>query len=144
MIKSPKHLIISPNRIEKFKNSISLLKARKRGEIKMRMDKKAQEMNITTIIVIILALLVLIIIAAAFSGGFAQLWAKIGEVLKISGASTQDVIAQTCSSHCSTGSRVAFCQTQYTVEGIDGKKTCWQLMSLIPSITCSNAAELCK
>jgi len=109
---------------------------------KLRMNKKAQEVNITTIIVIILALLVLIIVAAAFSGGFAQLWAKIGEVLKISGASTQDVIAQTCSSHCSAGNKVAFCNTAYDVEGI-GKKTCEQLMSSI-KITCLNAAELCK
>ena len=105
--------------------------------------KKAQEINIITIIIIILALLVLIIVAAAFSGGFGQLWAKIGEVLKISGATTQDIIAQTCSSHCSVGNKVAFCQNTYEVEGVTGKNTCRQLMNLIPGITCPNAAELC-
>lgn len=99
-------------------------------------DKKAQAISINTMIIIILALFVLVIILVASSGGFAQMFQKIANILHISTATEIDVMVQSCNSYCAAGSKNAFCCEEFKVKGFDEKLTCEKLADEVSGIVC--------
>lgn len=77
------------------------------------MNKKAVEINVTTIIVVILGILVLVVLALYFTGGMKDLWGKmIGvryDVTDIEMARSQ------CSLFCSANDKISYCEHAFTI-----------------------------
>jgi len=85
------------------------------------MNKKAVELNISTIIIVILAILVLVILALYFTGGMRFLWEKITPV---PGAYEQTDLEQArsaCGLYCSAREEASFCTHKFTIRKIDSQ-----------------------
>ena len=85
------------------------------------MNKKAVELNVTTIIIVILAILVLVILALYFTGGMKFLW---GQITPVPGAwdITQASQARTaCTLLCSAQQKTEFCNYEARIDRKDDK-----------------------
>ncbi len=78
-------------------------------------NKKAIEMNITTIVVVILALLVLVILALYFTGGMQQLWERITGVAGTYDESEVTSARQLCTTFCVIEDEQSFCSTPFNL-----------------------------
>lgn len=85
------------------------------------MNKKAVELNVTTIIVVILGILVLVVLALYFTGGMKTLWQKITPV---AGAYEQTDLEQArsaCTLYCSINDQTSFCTHEFTIRTKNAK-----------------------
>ena len=69
-------------------------------------DKKGQQMTLSTIIAIVLGIVVLIFLIYGFSTGWSNLWGKVTG--SVSGSNVEDKIKD-CETDCSLGERTAYC-----------------------------------
>lgn len=74
---------------------------------RMRMNKKAQGLSVTTIVIIVLALVVLVVLVLGFTGGWGNLWGRMGGFF--GGGSNVDSIVQACQVSCATQSKYDYC-----------------------------------
>ncbi len=79
-------------------------------------NKKAIEMNITTIIVVILAILVLVILALYFTGGMKALWEKITGVSGTYNEADVTSARQLCRTFCVVDDEQSFCATPFNLK----------------------------
>jgi len=79
------------------------------------MNKKAVELNITTIIVVILAILVLVILALYFTGGMKQLWQKITPAASAYDQTDLEQARNACTLYCSLNDKTSFCTHEFSV-----------------------------
>ncbi len=107
------------------------------------MEKKAQNITITTIVIIVLALVVLVVLIVGFTGGWSNLWGRISSFF---GGSNVDSVVQACQVACASNSKYDYCSRKRTVNFGDSKPkklTCKQLEGEpnveleCASITCS-------
>ena len=79
------------------------------------MNKKAIEMNVSTIIIVILAILVLVILALYFTGGMTKLWEKITPKAQAWDTTKVEDARQACKLYCSAGNKDIFCNHQFDI-----------------------------
>jgi hypothetical protein len=92
--------------------------------MKRRKNKKAVELNITTIIVVILAVLALVIIALSFTGGMSQMWEWISSIWGGQAGIQEAQAVATCNLYLKIpGDRYSFCCIEQEIRG-RGKITC--------------------
>jgi hypothetical protein len=88
------------------------------------MNKKAVEINITTIIVVILAILVLVVLALYFTGGMRTLW---GKITPVPGAYEQTDVEQArnaCTLYCGARDQTSYCTHKFDIRTVsEGKVT---------------------
>lgn len=90
------------------------------------MNKRGQEINITTIIIVVLAILVLVIVAAAFTGGMKEMIDKIKASLGMYQASDTEEAKNMCDVWCSQGLTDTW--NSYTFKKLaEDKNTCAEL-----------------
>ncbi|OIO40353.1 hypothetical protein CO154_01485 [Candidatus Pacearchaeota archaeon CG_4_9_14_3_um_filter_31_7] len=98
------------------------------------MNKKAQNLNVTTIIIVILAILVLVILALSFTGGMTELWKKIVGTKQITfDQSDINLAIQKCQMYCEQSDYGSYCR--FTAEPLkeEGKEIgprCWEVAKL--------------
>lgn len=93
-----------------------------------RMNKKGQEMTLSTIIVIVLGIAVLIFLIFGFSTGWGNLWDRITNLG--GGRVNVDTVKQACALACSTNAEYDFCTRARKVvieEGYQADTTCEKL-----------------
>lgn len=83
------------------------------------MNKKAQNLTITTIVIIVLALIVLVVLILGFTSGWGNLWNRVTAFF---GSSNVDAVAQACQMACTTQSRSDYCERERTVKFEDKTK----------------------
>jgi hypothetical protein len=76
-------------------------------------NKKAQNLSLTTIILIVLGIVLLVLLIWGFSTGWGNLWERINFW---SGGSNVDTIKQACDLACSTGSEAKYCSEVKTLK----------------------------
>jgi len=76
-------------------------------------DKKGQQMTLTTIIAIVLGIAVLVFLIWGFSSGWSNLWDRVSS---FSGSSNVDTIVQACALKCAAGEKNAFCSEMRTLK----------------------------
>lgn len=109
-------------------------------------NKKAVELNVTTIIIVILAVLALVIIALSFTGGMSKLWEQI---IGIWGGQTgveEANLVETCKFYITTDNKYGFCEATQLVRGRgETPMTCEELLNarneqgLIPAGFCETS-----
>jgi len=78
------------------------------------LDKKGQQMTLTTVIVIILGIAVLVFLIFGFASGWSNLWDRI---VNLGGGSTNlDTIKQGCALACTGQSAEAYCNEERTIK----------------------------
>jgi len=77
-------------------------------------DKKGQQLTLSTLILIVLGVAVLVFLIFGFSTGWNTFWNKITAFG--GGSSNVDTIKQACALVCSTQSEYAFCDEERTVK----------------------------
>ncbi len=77
------------------------------------MNKKGQNITISTIILIVLALIVLVVLVIGFTGGWGNLWGRITSFF--GGGTNIDTIVQSCQLACTTQAKYDFCTRQRSV-----------------------------
>jgi len=92
--------------------------------MKIRKNKKAVELNVTTIIIVILAVLALVIIALAFTGGMGKMWQTIVSFFTGTSGLEARQVAQQC--NLNIGESWFFCCHKHNTR-LFGNVTCWQL-----------------
>ena len=92
-------------------------------------NKRGQEMTLSTIIMIVLGIAVLVFLIFGFSTGWKNMWDK---VTIYGGQDNVNTIKQACAIACSTGDSYGFCtQSRNTIlaDGrVNGTATCNQLV----------------
>lgn len=93
------------------------------------MNKKAQNLSVTTIVIIVLAVIVLVVLVLGFTGGWGNLWGRMKGFL--GGGPNINSIVQACNVACTTQSKYDFCVTERRVILEDKKKiTGWSCYEL--------------
>ena len=78
------------------------------------MNKRGQQMTLTTIIAIVLGIAVLVFLIFGFTTGWNNLWDKVTNYG--GGSSNVDTIVQACDIACSTGSEYNYCTLNRTLK----------------------------
>jgi len=78
------------------------------------MNKRGQEMSLTTILLIVLGLVVVVLLIWGFSTGWGNLWDTITNY--IGGGSNIDTIKNACAVACSQSSKNDFCSLSRTIK----------------------------
>lgn len=81
----------------------------------MKMNKRGQDLSLTTIILIIIGVAVLVLLIWGFSQGWSTLWSKI-----VPYSGNEDTIRSSCNSACLTNDKGGFCTQTRTVKTNDG------------------------
>lgn len=79
------------------------------------MNKKAVEVNVSTIIVVILALLVLVVLALYFTGGMKYLWSRITPVPAAYSQTDVEYARSLCALYCSSRDKTSYCTHEFTI-----------------------------
>ncbi|UCD21147.1 MAG: hypothetical protein JSW08_01210 [archaeon] len=95
------------------------------------MNRKAAEINITTVIVIILAILVLVILALYFTGGMKSLWGQITGQKSAWDQTDVENAQMVCGIRCSAQDSDFFCNHEFNIRKADENeqpeaKHCWE------------------
>ena len=109
------------------------------------MNKKAVEMNVTTIIIVILAVIVLVILALYFTGGMQQLWQRITGVAGTYDESEVASARQLCTTYCAINDEQSFCMTEFNLRKGDTTEVNYcdgSAISAHKSPECNNFATL--
>jgi hypothetical protein len=77
------------------------------------MNKRGQDLSLTTIILIVLGIAVLVFLIWGFATGWGNLWSKVTSYT--GGGSNIDTVVQACSLACSGNQKSNFCVTTQTV-----------------------------
>ena len=101
----------------------------------MLRDKKAQEINITTIIIVILAVIALVVLVLGFTMGWNQLWQKVVGGQNVTQGTVKDWQVADCNAKCSSNDVGGYCNAGCD-KLIDTRLTC-------TSITCTDW-NICK
>jgi len=72
-------------------------------------NKKAQEINITTIIIVILAVIALVVLVLGFTMGWNQLWQKVTGGQNTTQGSTADWKVAECNNKCAISDNAGYC-----------------------------------
>jgi len=94
------------------------------------MNKKGEQLAMSSIITIILAVIVLIVLVMSFTVG----WGNMFEKLKIFGGSDAETAADACGIVCAKMNSYSFCTEKRNVDG--EKKTCAEMNLSCDKITC--------
>lgn len=86
------------------------------------MDRKGQEMSVTTLILIVLGVVLLVLIVLGFSMGWTNLWAKINI---FQGGTTLDFAVQACKISALSDASASFCEFKLvTIDGVKQYVNC--------------------
>lgn len=78
------------------------------------MEKKAQNITVSTLIIIVLAIVVLVVLVIGFVGGWGNLWGRITSFF--GGANNIDTLVQACQMACGTDAIQDFCSVDRVVK----------------------------
>ena len=91
-------------------------------------NKKAQEINITTIIIVILAVIALVVLVLGFTMGWNQLWQKVTGAQNVTQGTSADWKVVECNNKCSVNDKDGFCNAgcfnKATQKVIDSRISC--------------------
>lgn len=104
--------------------------------LSMLKNKKAQEINITTIIIVILAVLALVVLVLGFTMGWNQLWAKVTGGQNVTQGTDTDWDIADCNAKCSSNDVGGYCSAECD-KIVDPRLTC-------TSITCTDYNDCTK
>jgi len=109
------------------------------------MNKKAVELNVTTIIIVILAILVLVILALFFTGCMQNLWKRISGVAGTYEEAEVTSARQLCTTFCAVNDEQSFCTNKFNLR--KGEETVLVYCEQFPieakkSPDCTNFKEL--
>lgn len=89
-------------------------------------NKKAVELNVSTIIVVILAVLVLVVLFLSFTGGMAKMWEQISSLWQPSKEIEVSNAISTCNLYMGLVTKSSFCCSTQNVQNY-GEVTCEEL-----------------
>ena len=81
---------------------------------KVVINKKAQNISLTTILLMVLGVVVLVLLIWGFSSGWSNMWDKI--VTYIGGGSNIDAVRQACALACSAQNVYDYCELERTIK----------------------------
>lgn len=85
-------------------------------------NKKGQEMSVTTLILIVMGVVLLVLLVLGFSMGWTNLWAKINI---FQGGTTLDSAVQACKISVSSDASASFCEFKLvTIDGVKQYVNC--------------------
>lgn len=84
------------------------------------LQKRGQEMSISTLVLIVLAIVVLVLVIIGFTGGWQNLWDRITNVG--GGKANVQTIVQACQIACTSNSQYDYCTAQRSITLANGNK----------------------